>query len=600
MASSHQGPPRKRKRVKSNVGVCGLTDDDINNILDSLDSDEDPYVDSGSEYQPESTDSEASGEDDENDDFLCPENESLSETENKINEKASNKKNESEAMKKVRNALDENFSIEWKKRQFMPLIHNFGGADSGARLENMENPLKEMNYFLLFMNDEVVEIIISETNKYASEQTCNKKIIWIPITKEDFFNFIAVLLLAARHRKNKLVENWSTDELLHTPIFGKVMSRNRFQMILRMLHFADNAEQIQGDSFHKLRRVFEKIKTSFAHNFSPFQNFVIDESLVLFKGRLLFKQFIKTKRHRFGIKLFLLCDCETGYVLNFIVYTGKQTEIELYQDLGVSGSVVTTLMQPYLDKGHSLFTDNWYTSPTLSTYLFQHKTNTCGTVRTNRKQMPNLSGNLKKGETTSMASDNILAVRWKDRREVNMLTTFHKDQMIQNKKDRNTGEFVKKPECVVHYNQNMGAVDRTDMMLSSTECVRKTLKWYKKLFFHILDLCVLNSHALFLTQHPEKLALADFQLSLTRQLLERYNIPKTIQTKFTPSNLQRRTAWHFPTTVPNNKVRRCIVCSQSKIRDKKKRRDSRYMCGECNVGLCVSPCFGEYHTKEVY
>lgn len=126
------------------------------------------------------------------------------------------------------------------------------------------------------------------------------------------------------------------------------------------------------------------------------------------------------------------------------------------------------------------------------------------------------------GETTSMASDNILAVRWKDRREVYMLTTFHKDQMIQlNKKNRKTEDFVKKPECVVLYNQNMGAVDRTDMMLSSTECVRKTLKWYKKLFFHSLDLCVLNSHALFLTQHPEKLALADFQLNLARQLLER-------------------------------------------------------------------------------
>lgn len=224
----------------------------------------------------------------------------------------------------------------------------------------------------------------------------------------------------------------------NTPIFGKVMSRNRFQTILHMLHFTDNAEQIRGDSFHKLRGVFEKIKTAFAHKFSPFQNLVIDESLVLFKGRLLFKQFIKTKRHRFGIKLFLLCDCETGYILDFIVYTGKQTEIELYQDLGVSGSVVTTLMQPYLDKGHSLFTDNWYTSPALSTYLFQHKTNSCGTVRANRKNMPNLSGNLKMGETTSMASDNILAVRWKDRREVNMLTTFHNDQMIQ--LDKKTGK----------------------------------------------------------------------------------------------------------------------------------------------------------------
>jgi hypothetical protein len=56
--------------------------------------------------------------------------------------------------------------------------------------------------------------------------------------------------------------------------------------------------------------------------FSPFQDLVIDKSMALFKGRLMFKQYIKTKRHKFGIKLYVLCDCETGYVLDFIVYTG--------------------------------------------------------------------------------------------------------------------------------------------------------------------------------------------------------------------------------------------------------------------------------------
>lgn len=107
MASS---PSRKRKGVESYGGVCGLTGDDLNNILGCFDSDEDPYVDSGSEYQPESTDSGAGSEDHEIDGFLCPENECLSETENDINEEVS--KNESEAAKKPKNALNENFSIE--------------------------------------------------------------------------------------------------------------------------------------------------------------------------------------------------------------------------------------------------------------------------------------------------------------------------------------------------------------------------------------------------------------------------------------------------------------------------------------------------------
>jgi len=65
------------------------------------------------------------------------------------------------------------------------------------------------------------------------------------------------------------------------------------------------------------------------------------------------------------MKLFLICDCSTGYVLDFIIYTGGTTEIIRTSELGVSGSIAMTLMEKYLDKGHVLYVDNWYSSPKL-------------------------------------------------------------------------------------------------------------------------------------------------------------------------------------------------------------------------------------------
>jgi hypothetical protein len=59
----------------------------------------------------------------------------------------------------------------------------------------------------------------------------------------------------------------------------------------------------------------------------------------------------------------MLCYYETGYMLDFIVYTGAHMEMESVPELGVSGGIVATLMKPYLNKGHSLYTDNYYTSP---------------------------------------------------------------------------------------------------------------------------------------------------------------------------------------------------------------------------------------------
>ena len=97
---------------------------------------------------------------------------------------------------------------------------------------------------------------------------------------------------------------------------------------------------------------------------------------MLYKGRLSFKQYIPTKRSRFGIKIYLLCDVRTGMILDFIIYTGTTTDIIKFRDVGISGSIVMTLMQSYLDKGHNLFLDSWYTSPALFETL-QCKVNWC-------------------------------------------------------------------------------------------------------------------------------------------------------------------------------------------------------------------------------
>lgn len=81
---------------------------------------------------------------------------------------------------------------------------------------------------------------------------------------------------------------------------------------------------------------------------------------MLWKGRLSFKQYLPNKRKRFGIKAFILCDCHTGIILDFIVYTGKGTDIDedSSDDSGVSAKIVKTLMRPYLNVGHVLYTDN--------------------------------------------------------------------------------------------------------------------------------------------------------------------------------------------------------------------------------------------------
>lgn len=156
----------------------------------------------------------------------------------------------------------------------------------------------------------------------------------------ELYCFLAVTLLMTRNKKLSLAEYWSKDKLLRSDIFAEVMTRDRYFKLLQMLHFTDDVDHT-NDCLYKIRNVVEILRKAFNESFQPYQRLCIDESLLLYKGRLSFKQYIPSKRNRFGIKSFILADCETGFVQDLIVYAGSSTMVDTENlDIGKSGAIV--------------------------------------------------------------------------------------------------------------------------------------------------------------------------------------------------------------------------------------------------------------------
>ena len=384
------------------------------------------------------------------------------------------------------------------------------------------------------------------------------------------------------------------------------MSVNRFSNILRALHFTDNLKAYANNTtekMNKIRIVFDHLRGKFKDAFYPYKNVNIDESLMLWRGNISFHQYIPSKLHRFGLKLFALCDCKTGFVQDIVLYTGAGTDVTDDKSLGLSGAVVMTLMEPYLDKNHVLYVDNWYTGPALFEALSSRETGGCGTVTKRRKHMPCFPPLPNKGDCAYKKAKNTLAVLWKDKREVTLLTTIHHPQMVlSHNTDRSTRQRIMKPECVLDYNTNMRLVDKADAMISSIECGRKTLKWYKKLFFHLNDVTMLNAHILFKQKTSKNPTLQKYVTEVVRQLLEGNAMERSTPGRHVADNPVRLTGHHFPCTMqprPDMKKKKvqkaCRVCSHTTRRERK-RSDTRYYCHECDVALCIEPCFEEYHT----
>ncbi|XP_062523428.1 UPF0746 protein DDB_G0281095-like [Corticium candelabrum] len=88
---------------------------------------------------------------------------------------------------------------------------------------------------------------------------------------------------------------------------------------------------------------------------------------------------------------------------------------------------------------------------------------------------------------------------------------------------------VLRPEAICDYNAHMGGVDKSDQMIKYYEVLHKSLKYWKKIFLHMIDLAILNSFIMFTAlqkQYPQderlqrkgQYAQKDFRCELIRGL----------------------------------------------------------------------------------
>nr|CAH7726170.1 unnamed protein product [Callosobruchus chinensis] len=313
-------------------------------------------------------------------------------------------------------------------------------------------------------------------------------------------------------------------ESIETPFFGKIMRESRFRLLHKFLHLADN-NLIDDDpeirKLFKVKPVLDHLQRKFMSVYIPGKNISVDESLIGWKGRLSWKQYIPSKRKRFGIKLFMLCESSTGYIYNFIVYTGASTNYgPKYNDEPVASRIVLSLADSLLNKGHCLFLDNFYSSPDLAQKLAGQRTDCVGTMRINRKGIPVeiKAKKLEKGESIAMFTKKQMIMKWKDKKDVIMISSIHDNKIVEIEK---RGKIIKKPEVVLSYNKDMGGVDLSDNFLHFYSLDRTHLKkYYKKIFFHLLNITILNTYILYKQSGGKKTRL-NFTIELAEELIKK-------------------------------------------------------------------------------
>jgi hypothetical protein len=318
----------------------------------------------------------------------------------------------------------------------------------------------------------------------------------------------------------------------------------------------------------------------------------LDEAMVAYKGRSPIKQYIPSKPHKWGYKIW--CLSSDNYLLHFEIYAGKEGAPS---DAGATVDTVLRMTTAYQQQHYILYTDNWFTSPALLNALAHKGIRLCGAVRSNRRGMPAIPPDdiraLNRGEWLQRQKGDATVAVWQDQRTL-WLHYNHcspgEAGSLQRWNDSGRKVSVGCPRAICDYFYRARSVDVLSQLHYAYLPGRKAKRCWPRLAWWLLDMCIINAFQLWSKgqQHPGQLR---FREELMHELLKQLpteSIPRKRGAGRHPAHALA--AEHYSIRV--DQERDCSLCSHRSIR----RVQTHIICAACKVHLCMGACFAQYHS----
>uniref|UniRef100_A0A8C1ZSM4 PiggyBac transposable element-derived protein domain-containing protein n=2 Tax=Cyprinoidei TaxID=30727 RepID=A0A8C1ZSM4_CYPCA len=383
-------------------------------------------------------------------------------------------------------------------------------ADGEPTAKARKSISSRLQSFLCFITLDMLHSIQEWTIQHAQE---TEHVHWFMALPE-LMAFIAIVILRGLTKVPSLRDCWSAN--LGNPHIIGTMPRNRFQDIMRHLRFDDRStrsDRAKTDKFAAISSVWGSFVTNCITSYNPGLHITVDEQLFPSKTRCCFLQYIATKPDKFGIKFWVACDLKSKYICNVLPYLGKDPSRPSGERL--SENVVMRLMEPFLDKGRNVTTDNFFTSLSLAHKLLSRKTTILGTVNKIRREIPQSARHTDRNEFTtqvfSTTAATLTAYAPKRKKTVYILSSMHSVIQTDNTTKR-------KPNTVTLYNTTKCGVDVMDQMVREYTVRTGTRRWPVAVFYNMIDMAALNAHVLYQACTGRQERRVDFLVELAREL----------------------------------------------------------------------------------
>lgn len=352
------------------------------------------------------------------------------------------------------------------------------------------------------------------------------------LTVKELKIFFAINIAMTYIKYSQVRMYWSSLPGMRMNLIADSMPVNRFSEIKRFLHFTNNDDKPDTtdssyDKYWKLRPVMSMLHNSFHSAATPDEHVAVDEMMVPFKGRSSQKQYLKSKPKKWGFKIWVLANAN-GYVNCFELYQSS-SKIALRSDFGSIGDTVLRISHSITGNYHKLFMDNLFTTLPLIRHLRTQKILVLGTLRLNRVSGINehlVDGKLLQRGWSSIATsnDNITIVRWQDNKLVHTISSYAgaspEGEVTRYDRKSKIRIVLPRPFAIEEYNRFMGGVDMMDRMVAHYPHGFKNKRWYLRIFFHFLNMSIINSWILYRKTVDPNMPLVQFKAQLVWTMLK--------------------------------------------------------------------------------
>ncbi|XP_066259615.1 piggyBac transposable element-derived protein 4-like [Euwallacea similis] len=317
-------------------------------------------------------------------------------------------------------------------------------------------------YFLHLFSNEMLDIILlhrnAEITRQAEKYKSNANVF--QTTKIEIKALLAILIKSAAHKDNHLLTKYMFDTKISGTFYRACMSGEHFSFLINCLRFDDKGTKLErkkADSFAPIREIWDIFIAKYRNSYIPSSYLTIDEQLIGFRGRCPFRMYIPSKPCKYAIKIIMVCDSSSKYMLDASPYLGKSTKTN---GLPLATYFVKELTKSVHGSNRNITMDNWFTSVGLANDLLKdpYKLTIIGTLRKNKREIPKKMLNVReRNPNTSMFCHDqmktmVLYVPKKNK-IVLLLSTLHEGAEISS---------IGKPAIIMNYDETKGGIDTFD------------------------------------------------------------------------------------------------------------------------------------------